>query len=145
MARKTLFTFTAVAAILLAAASSAMADTVPLSALQVENIVQTNGKPAVNKSAGGGALSVGGKKFDNGLGLQSPAKIILKLQGGSDHFSATVGVDDEVADAGGTAAFSVTADGVQVFPPAPAGRGGGRARRAQARRPAHERRTRAED
>ncbi len=115
---------------------AALGDTVEVSALEVQNIEQGNGKPQVDKSADGNPITLSGEVHAHGLGLQSPSRVVIKL-GGATHFSATVGVDDEVKGKdGGTAAFTVTADGTQVFPPvAQTGgrwrqgrRGGGRGR-----------------
>jgi len=113
----------------MAGARITAADTVQISSLQVANIQQDTGRPAVDKSAGGAALTLGGKKFEKGLGLQAPAKIILNLKGGSDRFTATVGVDDEVkGQPGGTASFTIMGDSRPLWPPAPAPVAGARGR-----------------
>src|SRR4051812_16660089 len=106
----------AAAAVVLATAHLGWAETGQVSTLQVANI-PAEAKATVNKSAGGNALKIGGKTFENGLGVQAPARILLNLKGGSERFTATVGVDDDVqGQPGGTATFAVIADGVQVYP-----------------------------
>ena len=84
---------------------------------QTQNIEQENGTPQVDKSADGHPISLAGQTFDHGLGVQTPSRIVIKLGGAATHFTATVGVDDEVKGKdGGTVVFTVSADGTQVFP-----------------------------
>jgi alpha-galactosidase len=88
------------------------AETVYLSDLQVANIHPDMTKPQLDKSAGGNAISLGGKTFEHGVGVQAASRIIINLKGAATKFTATVGVDDEVKDNadGGTVAFVVVGE-----------------------------------
>jgi alpha-galactosidase len=113
-------------------ATSSFAESLYVSSLKVANIHPDMAKPQIDKSAGGNAISLGGKTYERGIGVQAGSRIIINLKGRATRFTATVGVDDEVknAERGGTVAFLVQADGRRLFPPLPASaatrpRGGG--------------------
>ena len=99
------------------------ADTVSLASLQLGNVQQSEGKAQADKSAGGNTISIGGQKFEHGVGVQAPSKMVLRLNGGATKFTATVGVDDEVKDkgAGVTVIMTVTGDSRRLWPPMAAG------------------------
>ncbi len=118
----------------LLAASAAWADTLQVSSMGVDKIEGVT----PDKSAGGKALTLGGTAYEHGIGVNGDHKIILYLNGGSDHFSATVGVDDEVkGEDQATVLFTVRADGRQIFqsrtqaPAAGQGAGPGAGRRGR--------------
>ncbi len=69
---------------------------VPLTTLQVENIVNGYGTTKVNKSIDGNAITLKGNVYKNGLGLHAPATIVTKLNGAVTSFHAVLGMDDEV-------------------------------------------------
>ena len=64
----------------------------------------------VNKSVGGKALTMAGKKYGSGLGLHSFCELAYDLDGGFSTFVATVGIDDE-AKPNGDATVVFEADG----------------------------------
>jgi alpha-galactosidase len=57
----------------------------------------------------GRALTLGGVKFTNGLGVHSPSEIDYYLGGSCSTLTATVGIDDEVQGQG-SVAFKIYAD-----------------------------------
>ena len=54
------------------------------------------GRPAQKQSVEGHALTIGGKEFERGFGTHAESTLLVKLDGGAQKFSASVGVDDEV-------------------------------------------------
>lgn len=71
------------------------ADTVWLNELDITQTEQEFGSPGANKSVDGHSLSVGGKKFEHGLGTHANSALRLDLKGSATRFTAQVGVDDE--------------------------------------------------
>lgn len=59
----------------------------------------------------GQPLSVGGQKFERGLGTHADGQIRLNLKGGSQRFSAWVGIDDDAGNAQASVSFKVIGDG----------------------------------
>ena len=68
-----------------------------------------------NHSIEGNALSIGGKKFNRGIGTHANGSVRLKLDGKATMFSAWVGVDDEVTDTRASVVFSVIGDGKTLW------------------------------
>jgi alpha-galactosidase len=101
----------------------AAADTVSLADLGVDKVHQEWGKPAADKSVGGGPLTIGGKAFDHGLGTHAGSMLWLNLNGSAQRFTAQVGVDDEVRDHPDVGqhgvTFTVTGDGRPLFQSGP--------------------------
>jgi alpha-galactosidase len=68
-----------------------------------------------NQAAGDGkTLTINGTTFGKGLGVHAASDITFYLGRQCDSFSASVGIDDEVAGANGSAVFQVFADGTKV-------------------------------
>ena len=72
------------------------ADIVWLDELDVSLAGQGWGDPHKNRSVEGHHLTIGGKEFARGFGTHAESTLQVKLDGGAEKFSATVGVDDEV-------------------------------------------------
>ena len=53
------------------------------------------GKLGVNKSIGGNALKLDGKRYEHGLGCHADSLVIYKIPAGAKRFVAVVGLDDE--------------------------------------------------
>ena len=97
----------------LSAAAACAGDTVWLDELPLDGIACGWGTPQARKAVGGGAIKIGGRKFERGVGSHADSFAVYALDGGATSFEADVGLDDE-AQAGGKAAsvvFSVVADG----------------------------------
>ena len=89
--------------------------TVPLSSLDLSATQQEWGSPQTNKSVDGHPLTIGGRKFQTGLGTHAASSLRLKLNGNAEKFTAWVGVDDEEVGKGGSVTFSVVGDGKKLW------------------------------
>ncbi len=90
--------------------------TVWLDELAIEKIYQYPGKPQRNKSLDGNPMSIGGVKFERGLGTRSESVLYIRLNGGSTRFSASVGIDDEMIKSKvASAEFFVIGDGKRLW------------------------------
>ncbi|MEX2316734.1 MAG: NPCBM/NEW2 domain-containing protein [Pirellulales bacterium] len=80
------------------ASDCARAEEVLLSSLEIGKAKFNNeAAPAADKSAGGGAITINGQAFERGVSMNGYTVLFLNLAGGSDRFSATVGIDDDSA------------------------------------------------
>jgi alpha-galactosidase len=67
------------------------------------------------QAAGDGkTLTINGTTFARGLGVHAASDISFYLGGSCSAFSASVGVDDEVASTKGSVVFQVFADGTKI-------------------------------
>ena len=89
--------------------------TVLLSSLDLKNTEQEWGEPHANQSVGGHPLTIGGRKFENGLGTHASSFLRITLDGHARAFSAWVGVDDEELGQPSTVTFSVIGDGKTLW------------------------------
>ncbi|MCX6905311.1 MAG: NPCBM/NEW2 domain-containing protein, partial [Verrucomicrobia bacterium] len=98
----------------IAALAGHAAETVPLTALDLSKMTQGWGQPQIDRSIREKPLSIGGQKFEHGVGTHANSVLWIDLAGGSDRFLASVGVDDA---AGGTASivFKITGDGKKLW------------------------------
>jgi alpha-galactosidase len=99
---------------LLCLAGAAHADTFGIETLDLAQVEQAWGEPHANKSVEGHPITIGGKVFENGLGTHAQSLFRIALAGKGERFTATVGVDDEVAKRG-SVIFSVTGDGKKLW------------------------------
>jgi hypothetical protein len=76
-----------------------LADLRPLEARHVPYL-DTERPHRVNQSQGGRVLQLGGTKYSHGLGVHSRSELTYELGGKFKQFATTVGVDDEVGEAG---------------------------------------------
>jgi alpha-galactosidase len=86
------------------------AETHWLADLDLGGIEQDWGRPGKNRSVDGKPLSIGGVKFEHGVGTHASSTYRLGLDGRGKRFTAQVGVDDEVGQ-NGSVSFEVTGDG----------------------------------
>jgi len=89
-------------------------ETVWLDSLDLSTMRQGWGTPQVNRSIREQPLSVGGQKFERGVGTHANSTYRLALNGGTERFTASVGRDD-AAGGSGSVVFQVLADGKSVF------------------------------
>jgi alpha-galactosidase len=101
----------AVLAVIFSAAGNVSAGTVWLDELDISATVQGWGTVHKDKSVEDHALTIGTAKFDRGMGTHAQSALYLNLKGGTDKFSASVGVDAEVGPDRGSVEFSVLGDG----------------------------------
>jgi len=90
-----------------------LSDMQPASQLH-EPIATLKRNPQRNQSIGGGPLSLGGKKYDKGLGVQSRSVVSYKLGGRFTDLLAVIGIDDET-EGRGDCEFVVIGDGRELF------------------------------
>ena len=90
------------------------AETFGLETLDLQYIEQGWGQPHANQSVDGHRLSIGGKKFEHGLGTHSASLFRIGLGGKGESFTAQVGVDDEVGQKG-SVVFKVIGDGKTLY------------------------------
>jgi alpha-galactosidase len=90
------------------------AETFGIETLDLRNIEQGWGSPHANQSVDGHALSIGGIKFERGLGTHANSTFRISLEGAGDRFTAAVGVDDEIGNRG-SIEFKVLGDGKTLW------------------------------
>ncbi len=98
---------------------SAGAEAVWLSALNLSQVVQGWGVAQADKSVTGKPLSIGGKTFAHGLGTHADSLVRLELKGGTEEFSALVGIDDAAGNDSARVQFMVIGDGKTLFKSGP--------------------------
>jgi len=98
----------------LTAASAWAVETVWLDELDVSLSKCGWNKTLANKAVGGAPLSIGGKKFDRGIGTHANGQFCIELSGKAKRFVAQVGLDDESGH-NGTAEFIVVVDNKKVW------------------------------
>jgi len=82
------------------AASAAETNTFWISSLDLRAVEQDFAVARKDASVDGHPLSIGGKKFEHGLGTHANSSLYIALNGQGERFSAKVGVDDEVGKRG---------------------------------------------
>lgn len=97
-------------AILTTTCSLALADLLPITALDATHVSQDWGKPGVDESVDGNPLRIGGETFPSGLGSHAVMEMFIALDGKADRFVAKVGLDDETLPERGSVEFIVAVD-----------------------------------
>src|SRR6516164_6582415 len=92
--------FASVLACFALAGTSRAAQTYELGSLELQSLTQDWGEPHSNKSVDCRELSIGGRKFERGLGTHAVSTFRLNLNGTGEKFQAAVGVDDEIGQRG---------------------------------------------
>jgi alpha-galactosidase len=95
-------------------ATATRADTFGIETLDLQQAEQGWGKPHANQSVDGHDLSIGGKRFEHGLGTHAVGTLRIALGGKGERFTAQVGVDDEVGQKG-SVVFKVIGDGKTLW------------------------------
>ena len=98
----------------LALGTSGKAETFGLETLDLQYIEQGWGQAHANQSVDGHSLSIGGKKFEHGVGTHSTSTFRIALGRKGESFTAQVGVDDEVGKKG-SVVFRVSGDGKTLW------------------------------
>jgi alpha-galactosidase len=93
----------------------AQAETVWLSSLDLSRATQDWGEPQRDLSVEKHPLSIAGRKFEKGFGTHAVSEFAIDLSGGSDRFTAWVGVDDEPSGGVGSVQFFVFGDGKKLW------------------------------
>jgi alpha-galactosidase len=97
--------------------SARAAETVWLGSLDLTKVRQGYGQPHADKSVDDHPITIGGKKFEHGLGTHSISTLYIDLKGRAERFTAFVGVDDEVigSQPEGTVVFRVVGDDHELW------------------------------
>jgi len=95
------------------AVSANSAETNWISSLDMGKVQQSFGKPQADKTIENNKITISGQVFDHGIGTHANSMLMIDLKGGSEKFSASVGVDDETGKKG-SVEFSIIGDG-KVF------------------------------
>ena len=115
MTTRVISCFAAIVALALSVVANDI-DTVYISTLDISKVKQAWGYPLKDISIEGKGLSIGGRKFEQGLATHAVGEFRINLKGGSERFLAYVGVDDDVIGGeGGSVEFFVYADGKQIW------------------------------
>lgn len=85
------------------------AESVGLSSLDLSKTVQGWGNAQADKSVTGKPMSIGGVKFQHGLGTHAQGGLAIQLDRGATLFTASIGIDD--AAGGGSVIFAIVGDG----------------------------------
>jgi alpha-galactosidase len=104
----------AVVLLSLALVSTAGAATFGIETLDLSYIEQGWGGPQANRSVDNNPLSIGGIKFEHGIGTHANSTFRIALGGKGDRFEAKVGVDDEKGKMG-SVIFKVIGDGKTLW------------------------------
>ncbi len=70
---------------------------IPLSSLELENVVTGYGSVKKNKSVDGNPITLNDTIYASGVGVHATGRIVVKLNGAVTRFVARLGIDDEVA------------------------------------------------
>ena len=89
---------------------SARKEDVNVSSLNISRIRQGWGSPHANQSVDGKTLSIGGKKFESGIGTHAESICVIAANGDVEEFSAYVGVNDDIQKGQGSVEFFVIGD-----------------------------------
>ena len=90
------------------------AETVSLSSLDLSRMIGGFNIVNPDMSASGNPLTLGGKKYDKGIGTHSTGMFRIDLKGAAESFSAVVGVDEKVKPYG-SVEFIVIGDGKELW------------------------------
>jgi alpha-galactosidase len=101
----------ALASIVLTSGAQAQTGTFRLDDLDLARVSTGYGSIQRGKSMDGNPITIGGQKFERGLGVHAPSVAYIALNGDGKRFQAQVGVDDEVSNEAATLEFRVIGDG----------------------------------
>ena len=86
-----------------------------LSALDLSKMQQGWGHAQKDKSVTEKGISIGGMKFERGVGTHAASRIWINLRGGATRFIANVGVDDGTKEPRGSVEFKIIGDGKKLW------------------------------
>jgi len=84
--------------------------------LDLANMIQGYGQLMIKKSIDKNLLTIGGVKFEHGVGTHAISRFTIDLKGVAKSFQSKVGLDDEASTKGkGSVCFRVYADKIKVY------------------------------
>ncbi|MCW3060880.1 MAG: Alpha-galactosidase, partial [Capsulimonas sp.] len=95
-------------------AASTHANTVWLLSLDLAKASQGYGAPQADKTVDSKPITLAGQVFDHGFGTHAPGLLAVDVKGATK-FTASVGVDDEIANDIGSVEFQVLGDGRKIL------------------------------
>lgn len=102
-------------AAMLAGSGLSAAETVRLEDLDLGGMSSGWGKPQRNQSVTERPLSIGGQKFERGVGTHANSESWITLDGKTKSFTAQVGVDDNANNGSASIEFLVYGDGRELW------------------------------
>lgn len=100
--------------VLFSAQLARAADAIWLDQLDLATMRQGSGAAKANLSQTGAPLTISGQRFERGVSVHANSTYRLVLAGGTDRFTAQVGLDDS-AGGNGAVIFTLIADGKKVY------------------------------
>jgi alpha-galactosidase len=100
---------------LASALTCSAAQTVWLTSLDLSKMRQGYGKPQIDRSIREQPLSIGGQKFERGVGTHASSTLWINLAGGSEKFLASAGVDDAAGSPTASVTFKIVGDGKTLW------------------------------
>jgi alpha-galactosidase len=94
--------------------SASAANLIGLEELDLSKMKQGYGKPQINRGIREKPLAIAGQNFEHGVGTHANSSLWIELAGGTDRFTASVGVDD-AANGPASIEFRVIADGKKLW------------------------------
>ena len=88
---------------------------VRLESLDLSQMKQEWGEPHKGKSIENKTMTIGGKKFEYGVGTHAISRFAVDLKGVAKYFKAKVGLDDEITSEPGSVVFKVYVDKKKVY------------------------------
>ncbi|ADY53117.1 Alpha-galactosidase [Pseudopedobacter saltans DSM 12145] len=86
-----------------------------LDQLDLSVATQGHGKPGINTSVDGKKMTIAGETFDRGFGTHAESSLLIKLNGKAKHFSAWVGIDDEITGHTPAVEFEIYGDNKKIW------------------------------
>ncbi|MCX8107404.1 MAG: NPCBM/NEW2 domain-containing protein, partial [Verrucomicrobiae bacterium] len=97
-------------ALAISAMAVSAAEVVWLESLDLSKMKQSWGRPQINRSVREQPLSIGGQRFEHGVGTHAKSTLWLDLAGGSERFVAKVGIDDAAGNEKASVTFKIIGD-----------------------------------
>ena len=105
----------AIALTLIGGSAFAAIEDVPLASLDLSKMTAGWGTPQVDKAVTGVQMSIGGRKFDKGVGTHADSTVWIQLNGEAGRFVAWIGVDDNAGAGKGSVIFKVIGDSQTLY------------------------------
>ncbi len=90
-----------------------------LTSLDLGKMRQGWGRPQIDRAIREQPFSIAGAKFDHGVGTHANSVLWIDLDGGSDRFTAQVGVDDSAGSPTASVTFSIVGDDQKLWQSGP--------------------------
>ena len=100
---------------MIAGATALAAGTTALDELDLSAMTAGWGKAQTNLSVSGTPLSIGGARFERGVGTHARSEFTVQLDGKATRFTARAGVDDNAGNEAASVEFVVTGDGRELW------------------------------